>query len=198
MSSPADPRSLKQEIRKQGLARRKAQPEKDQASRAICERFASLPAYEAADTVMLYVHMRDEVRTQEFLPEAIASGKRVIVPYCVENELELFRLESMDELEIGTWGILEPRILLRGMPTKRAEPREIDVIIVPGVAFDRRGGRLGHGRGYYDRLLQHVRPDATLAGVCYESQLFPEVPMLEYDVFMNHVLTEKGSYLGAR
>jgi 5-formyltetrahydrofolate cyclo-ligase len=72
----------------------------------------------------------------------------------------------------------------------------LDLVMVPGVAFDLRGGRLGHGKGYYDRLLPRIRPSAPLVAVAFECQLFPEIPMLEYDVFMDRVITEKAIYLG--
>ena len=196
MESDLDPRTLKQAIRRQAEASRAAQPDKDELSRAICGRFAALPEYAAAATVLLYVHMRSEVRTQPFLPAAIAQGKRVVVPYCAGDALELFRLESPSELEIGTYGILEPRVPLRGLAAKRVPPEALDLVMVPGVAFDRRGGRAGHGKGYYDRLLRHVRPDATLVGVAYECQLFPQIPMLDHDVFMDKVITEKAVYPG--
>lgn len=196
MESAADLRSRKQAIRKQAQENRKNQPDKDEASRVICERFASLPEFAAAQTVMLYVHMRNEVRTQPFLPTALAMGKRVVVPYCVDDSLELFHLENLEELEIGTWGILEPQMLLRAAPTKRVRPDEPDLIMVPGVAFDRRGGRMGHGKGYYDKLLQRVRPDAVLVGIAYESQIFPEIPMGGHDIFMDRVITEKAVYEG--
>lgn len=196
MPSTADLHDLKKSIRQQAQANRKAQPDKDNVSLAIWERFSSLPEYASAKTVMLYVHMRNEVRTQPFLSVALSQGKKVVVPYCVEDELELFRLESMDELEIGTWGILEPRMLLRAMPEKRPQPEELDLVMVPGVAFDRRGGRTGHGKGYYDKLLQHARPDAPLVAVAYECQLFPEIPMMEHDIFMDKVVTEQAVYEG--
>ena len=74
--------------------------------------------------------------------------------------------------------------------------KEIDLIIVPGVAFDRRGGRTGHGKGYYDKLLEHARLDTPLVALAFECQMFDEIPMQEHDVFMDKVVTEKASYDG--
>jgi 5-formyltetrahydrofolate cyclo-ligase len=68
------------------------------------------------------------------------------------------------------------------------------MVVVPGVAFDRSGGRLGHGKGYYDKLLVRIRPDAHIVAVAYECQLFPEVPMLPHDVRMHKVVTESAVY----
>lgn len=189
-------RRVKEEIRKQAHANRRAQPDKDAVSRAICARFAALPEYAAARTVLLYVDVRSEVRTRHFLPEALAAGKRVAVPYCVGGELELFHLERMDELAEGTFGILEPRPGLRERPEKRVDVRQVDLIMVPGVAFDRSGGRTGHGKGYYDKLLASARPDTPLVAAAFECQLFPEIPMMPHDVFMDKVITEKAVYQG--
>ncbi len=198
MESSSELRRLKAQLRRQAEAARARQPDKDELSRAICRRFAALPEYFAAATVMLYVHVRNEVRTQEFIQAVLAQGKGVVVPYCVGNELGLFRLESLDELAPSTFGLLEPRPQLRALPEKRVEAREVDLIMVPGVAFDRDGGRLGHGKGFYDRLLGRARRDALLVGVAFECQLFPDVPMGEHDVYMDRVVTEAAAYPGRR
>jgi len=197
--APLDPSlALKQEIRRQARARRDEQPDKDGLSEIIWQRFLALPEYAAAETVMLYVDARSEVRTRPFLTAVIAAGKRVVVPYCVEGELELFCLESMEELAPGHFGIQEPRPPLRQLPGKRVEPGALDLVMVPGLAFDRRGGRAGYGKGYYDRLLVRTRPETRRVAVAFECQLFPEVPMLEYDVFMDKVVTEGAMYEGSQ
>ncbi|MFN7889152.1 MAG: 5-formyltetrahydrofolate cyclo-ligase, partial [Pirellula sp.] len=136
-------------IRKQSHENRRQQPEKDAVSERIVRRFMDLPEYEKAGTVMFYVDVRDEVRTRHSLPEALASGKRIVVPYCLDGELELFWLENMDELEWGMYRILEPKVELRDVAAKRLTPTDLDLVMVPGVAFDRNGGRTGHGKGYY-------------------------------------------------
>lgn len=190
----AERRRRKNELRVLAEAARRQQPDKDALSRIICQRFASLPEYLRADTVLLYVHVRSEVRTCEFLPQAMAEGKRVLVPWCQGDELELFHLEDLAELGPGAFGLLEPRPELRTQPGKQRDIAEVDLVMVPGVAFDRRGGRLGHGKGYYDRLLCRARADTLRVGVCYESQLVPEVPMGPRDVPMHRVITESAIY----
>jgi 5-formyltetrahydrofolate cyclo-ligase len=159
-------------------------------------RFLTLPEYAAAKTVMFYVDVRAEVRTRNDLSTALASGKRIVVPYCVDGELELFHLESMDELETGMYRILEPKAELRNVPAKRVEVEELDLIMVPGVAFDRRGARTGHGKGYYDKLLEHARPDTPLVALAFECQMFEEIPVAEHDVFMDKIVTESAVYAG--
>jgi 5-formyltetrahydrofolate cyclo-ligase len=186
----------KKQIREEAHARRNQQPDKDPLSQHICAAFGALPEYATARTVMYYVDVRSEVRTRQSLPTALTHGKRIIVPYCVNNELELFLLENMDELAVGMYRILEPKPELRGLPGKRVGATELDLVMVPGVAFDRRGARMGHGFGYYDKLLQHARPDTPLVALAFECQLFDEIPTAAHDIFMDRVITEKAVYQG--
>ncbi|MFO0871836.1 MAG: 5-formyltetrahydrofolate cyclo-ligase [Pirellulales bacterium] len=186
----------KKDLRERAHAARNAQPDKDELSRVIVDRFLALPEYAQAGTVMFYVDVRSEVRTRQHFPAALASGKRIVIPYCVDGELELFHLQSLDELSVGMYKILEPREDLRSVAEKRVAVEELDLIMVPGVAFDRRGARSGHGKGYYDKLLEHARPDAPLVALAFECQMFDEVPVAEHDIFMDKVITELAVYPG--
>ncbi len=156
----------------------------------------ALPEYEAAETVMFYVDVRAEVRTRHDLEAALASGKRIVVPYCLDGELELFHLEAMEELELGMYKILEPRSELRERNEKHLQPQDLDLIMVPGVAFDQEGGRTGHGKGYYDKLLEHARPDTPLVALAFECQMFEGIPMQAHDIYMDKVITETDVYVG--
>jgi 5-formyltetrahydrofolate cyclo-ligase len=189
-----DVHRLKRQMRIEAIARRASQPDAQGLSETIFRQLAALPEYAGARVVMLYLDVRDEVRTRWFVPAAWAQGKTVVVPYCTESDLELFRLDNFDELIPGTMGILEPKPELRVARDKRIDPTQLDLVVVPGVAFDRRGGRLGYGKGYYDKLLRQVRGDATKAAVCFECQLFAEIPVLPHDVRMDMVVTEKAVY----
>jgi 5-formyltetrahydrofolate cyclo-ligase len=193
-----DPQARKAAIREQARKNRIAQKDKDAVSRQIVQAFFDLPAYKAAKTVLFYVDAGSEVRTRHLLPDALAHGKRVVVPWCVveTNELELFHLEAMSELVEGAYKILEPAEHLRLAAGKRVAPEELDLVMVPGTAFDPRGGRMGQGKGYYDRLLARVRPDAPLVALAFDGQMFPEIPVAAHDVFMDGVLTERQFYQG--
>ena len=186
----------KQEIREQAHTNRKAQESKDDLSRVICDTFVALPEYVLAATVMYYVDVRTEVRTRQALPAALSHGKRIVVPYCVDGELELFHLENMEEVAVGMYKILEPKAELRDAPHKRVTPEELDLVMVPGVAFDRGGARMGHGFGYYDKLLEHARRDTPLIALAFECQLFPEIPTQPHDIFMDKIVTETTVYIG--
>ena len=187
---------LKTAIRKQAHENRRAQSEKDSVSSIIVNRFMNLPEYHAAKTIMFYVDVRDEVRTRQALPDAVGSGKRIVVPYCVDGELELFWLENMDELELGMYRILEPKNELRIVESKRLQPTDLDLVMVPGVAFDRNGGRTGHGKGYYDKLLQHARLDAPLIALAFECQMFEKIPAESHDIYMDKIVTQDAVYVG--
>ena len=187
----------KNAMRSQAHANRNDQKNKDELSRRIVGAFMSLPEYATADTVMFYVDVRSEVRTRHDLAQALQTGKKIVVPWCNDDgELELFHLENMDELEIGMYRILEPRQDLRHLPEKQVAVESLDLIMVPGVGFDSRGARMGHGKGYYDKLLEHARPDTPLVALAFECQMFEEIPVAEHDVFMDAIITEEGIYDG--
>lgn len=193
---PPDPGDVKKAIREQAHANRRAQLDKDALSAAICEKFIAQGEFAAAKSVMVYIDVRAEVRTRQHLPKLLEGDKRIVVPYCVDDVLELFLLENMDELAVGMYKILEPRAELRDLPEKRVDVRELDLIMVPGVAFDPRGARMGHGKGYYDKLLEHARPETPLVALAFECQIFPEIPTQPHDIFMDKIITEKSIYEG--
>lgn len=184
----------KRRIRTLAAANRRQQPDKDAVSRLICDKLAALPEYSAAHTVLFYVDFGDEVRTRRQVQAALAEGKDVVVPCCQGDALVLFRLKSFEELAPGTWGILEPKAELLAGAGRRANVEEVDLVVVPGVAFDRDGGRLGYGKGYYDKLLSGAAPGTRLVASAFECQVFPEIPMLPYDVRMDKVVTEAAVY----
>ncbi|QDV86695.1 5-formyltetrahydrofolate cyclo-ligase [Stieleria magnilauensis] len=185
----------KDSIRRAAAAARREQGDKERLSRQITDRLQSMPQYAAAGCVLWYVHVRDEVRTEQALQQTLRgtrqAGKRIAVPYCVGEDLHLFDLRGWDDLSPGAFGILEPRPEIRGRADRSVAATELDLIVVPGVAFDPDGGRLGHGRGFYDRLLAGVRAETALVGVAFECQIVPHVPLDDHDVSMDWVVTEK-------
>jgi 5-formyltetrahydrofolate cyclo-ligase len=193
-----DPKAL---LRRAAYDARNAQVDKDRVSEIAVASLVQLPEYQRAQTVMWYLDCRSELRTRRALPAALASGKRIVVPYCTvddagANKLGLWWLQSLDELVVGKWKILEPPRERWGDPEKEVPPERLDLVIVPGVAFSRDGGRMGNGQGYYDRLLANVRPDCPLIGLCYECQLFDDLIVNPHDVFMDKVVTQRAVYPG--
>lgn len=186
MSSLGD---AKAELRQRIRQVRREQSEKEIVSCHATTRLMSMPEYQSADSVMWYVDVRDEVRTRGALFDELRRRKQMVVPYCVDQDLELFRLRSADELVPGQFGILEPRAELRQRADRRVDPMDLDLVVVPGLAFDRSGGRLGYGKGFYDRCLSKTRSELTRVALAYDCQLVPTVPTDDHDVPMDWIVT---------
>ncbi len=175
--------------------RLRAMPDKAAASREVVTRLQSLPVYQQAKAVHVYVNLPGEVQTQPLLHDLLKSGRQVFVPYCVEgNQLRLFRLKDAAELTPGAYGILEPEPALREDAARRGAVEQLDLLIVPGVAFDHRGMRLGRGKGYYDRLLAARSETAAVVALAFDCQMAPEIPTDPHDQPMTMVVTQSAVY----
>ena len=118
-------------------------------------------------------------------------GKRIGVPISVPKTKELLVSELMDfdnELDIGPYNILTPK----DEYVRIVSPNLVNLVLVPGVAFDKGGYRVGYGGGYYDRFFSKLNNDVIKIGLCYEIQLLPKVPTDTYDIPVNYIITEKG------
>ncbi|MHB8864320.1 MAG: 5-formyltetrahydrofolate cyclo-ligase [Pirellulaceae bacterium] len=184
----------KRQLREEVLRYRSEQADKLSCSRQIRNRLIALPEYPTARTLSIYVATPVEVQTQELISGAWNDGKEVAVPCCIRNELRMFHLSAMAELAPRTLGILEPRKDLWPSEERWLDVSRIDLFVVPGVAFDSSGGRLGYGKGYYDRLLANARPDAAKIAIAFECQVIDRVPMTARDSFVDCVITEKRVY----
>ncbi|AEH43932.1 5-formyltetrahydrofolate cyclo-ligase [Thermodesulfatator indicus DSM 15286] len=144
--------------------------------------------YEKAQKILFYASFKSEVETYELIQKALTEGKEVYLPktYISEHKLRLFKIKSLKELKPGAYGIPEP-------PENNPEimPHELDLIILPGVAFDLSGGRLGYGGGFYDRLLAKAQ-DITKIALAFECQLVKTLPLEAHDLRVNAIVTEKG------
>ncbi|PRR68698.1 5-formyltetrahydrofolate cyclo-ligase [Neomoorella humiferrea] len=183
---------MKQELRRLVIARRNALAEtvRETKSEIIYNKLTGLPAWQQAEVVMSYVSFGSEVTTHALIKGALAVGKRVAVPLCVREGRCLIPSEIFafpDDLRPGTWGILEPRQeCLRPL-----DPQLIDLVIVPGVAFDRKGNRLGYGAGYYDRFLKTLRPGAAIIALAFSEQIVPDVYAEDHDLPVDMVVTDE-------
>jgi 5-formyltetrahydrofolate cyclo-ligase len=137
-----------------------------------------------AETIAFYVSMEGEVDTHDIMQAAWAKGKRVITPRVSSGRsLDLCEINSLDDLEKGTYDILEPK-----SHCTVVKPDEIDLVVVPGIAFDRRGHRIGSGKGYYDRLLKKTK--CIHVGLAYNFQIIDYIPEEDFDVPCQLVVTE--------
>jgi len=180
----------KKELRKEILEIRRAQSEdeKKRKSVQIWKRLKRLPEFKNADTVMFYISLPDEVDTERMIKESITAGKKVVVPVVNREKgiIEPSELKDYEkELEPGTFGILEPKPAYR----RRVNTRDIDLVVVPGVAFDRCGNRLGFGAGFYDRFLKGLR-GVPFVGLAFDFQLKNRLPSGLHDISMDIIITE--------
>jgi 5-formyltetrahydrofolate cyclo-ligase len=182
--------SMKLTIRQAMLQRRVRfpAPEWKQCSQQIQTHLRQWPVFKNARIVHIYVNIHQEVETRSIIRHCWQSGKTVIVPYLVPQSPVLGHsvLSSFDQLTSGTFDLREP------LPESRVsvDLGIIDLVIVPGVAFDKKGGRLGHGGGYYDLFLSRI--DATMLGICFSFQIVCELPQASHDIPMHAILTEEG------
>lgn len=184
-------KEAKQRLRREMLAIRRSLSAEEikKGSEAIAAYFCAWPKYRAAGVVMFFLAMADEPQTAALIEDAWRAGKKVAVPLMGETYgfMEAAALDSWDCLVTGRLGLKMPD----PAKTRRIDPAAIELVVVPGVAFDPAGRRLGMGAGYYDRFL----PRAALAcrmGLAWSAQIVPEVPVDEHDVRMEYLLTETG------
>ncbi len=175
----------KSELRSQVRKLKKEQAAATLAAEAqqLCEKVLASVEWQMADTILLYHPLSDEVDVRMLIAAGCQSGKRILLPVCVGNDLELRRYEGDDALAVGAYGIQEPT----GTVFPSEDYHRIQLALIPGMAFDRAGHRLGRGKGYYDRLLPQLS-EARLVGICYSFQMMDAVPVNVHDVAVHEVM----------
>ncbi|HEX3025631.1 MAG TPA: 5-formyltetrahydrofolate cyclo-ligase [Clostridia bacterium] len=179
-------KELRQSLRE--IRRRLSPEEKARLDQSVFENLIRTEEYRKAQAILCYVSVRDEVDTLRVIGHALETGKKVAAPICIPegNRMEFHLISSIDDLKIGHFGLLEPE----PKPQTLFYPAKLDFCIVPGLSFDRLGGRLGYGGGYYDRFLSKYR--ITAAGICYSSLISKIIlPTGRYDVPVSIVVTDR-------
>jgi 5-formyltetrahydrofolate cyclo-ligase len=183
--------TLKKQLRQEILNKRRclgAECILDEST-SIAKHLCAWPTYLAAKTVMLFMSMPDEPQMNEVIEHAWAHGKRVCIPHTREDYglMDAAEIGSFDDLVVGQFDILVPD----PAKLKIVEPGDIDLIVVPGVAFECTGERCGMGAGYYDRFLKQANK-ALLIGVSLACQIVPNVPTDEHDYLVQYIVTHDG------
>lgn len=185
----------KEEIRRRILGVRGALPEEELAAKsdAILQRVLKTPEYEEADNILLYADYCREVRTRGLFEDAVRHRKRVYFPRAdsLTNRMEFYQVTALGQMRAGYKGIPEPGELPASR--YRLNKNEDTLMIVPGVAFDISGYRLGYGKGFYDRFLADRRQISTMA-LAYACQLVDELPHDTHDIKMDKIVTEEIIY----
>lgn len=156
-------------------------------SKAIMDRLFSLPEFEKSRTVLFYASFGSEVDTYKMMEEALRQGKTVCVPVTSfkDKTIEISGIASLSDLEKKPSGLIEPKKI------NPVDLEKIDIVIVPGIAFDLDGYRIGYGGGFYDKLLRKAPRRIISIGLCFEQNLEQRLPRQSHDAKMNKIITEK-------
>lgn len=180
---------MKEIVRMQNLSKRNSlsKQEVKKKSLLIEENLLRLPEFEKAESAMFYYGIDNEVETQNLIEKALQAGKKVFLPVTdfAKRKITPTEISSLESLQKTKKGLLEPK------SGKEAKATDLDIIIVPGIAFDRQGSRIGTGRGFYDNLLRRVSTKIPLVGLCFEENLEESLPHESHDVKMDIVVTDK-------
>lgn len=153
-------------------------------NQSLYSKFLQSKILDNTNNIMIYYSVRNEVNTLAIIGYLLEAGKKVALPVCTpECDLQAAVINDLNQLQPAPFGLMEPKpggALL--------DYEKIELIIIPGIAFDVKGNRLGHGKGYYDRFLSKA-PNIFKLGLAYDFQLIPEIPTEEHDVKMNGLLT---------
>ncbi len=181
-----DVRLTKRLLRSKILLRLKRQKEEDRfyKSKAVSKKLLRLKEFKKAKLVMFYIALSGEVNTEEMIKAAKKLGKIVTVPVC--TKIGIFMkpciLDGHGALRKGPYGVVEPAV------ERPARIKDLDLVVVPGLAFDKKGNRLGRGKGYYDRFLSKIPKDTPSIGLAFDCQILPSVPTASHDVSVSKVL----------
>lgn len=146
--------------------------------------FLGLKLLNKANYIMIYYSVRNEANTVHIINYLLKAGKTVALPVCTpERDLQAVVITDLSQLQPAPFGLMEP-----GPGADLLENSKLELIVIPGIAFDEKGHRLGHGAGYYDRFLLKT-PNAFKLGLAYDFQLLPEIPAESHDIKMNGLLT---------
>jgi len=175
---------MKNKIRKKLLEARQSIPTLEvlEKSNIILSKLSSLSLFQKARKILCYISFDNEVYTHGFIKK-YAKEKEMYVPVVKGKEIIPSLIKEWQELRTGAYGILEPSEI------KAIEPEKIEMAIIPGIAFDIHGYRLGYGKGYFDRLLK--KTNAFKIGIAFDFQILENVPHEGHDVRMDAIITEK-------
>ena len=173
----------KKELRAMIRAQKRAMTEQEIESKSqrLTELFLATDAYRQAKTIYGYLPYNQEVRTEALLEQALRDGKRVAVPKCYGDEMRFIYLDDLSKVEKGYCGIPEP------VADEPVGDDPTALVLMPGLAFDEEGHRIGYGGGFYDKFLMQEPEHPTLA-LCYDFQMLPELHTEEFDIPVDRVI----------
>lgn len=182
----------KSKIRKRILNVRNNMSKEDvkKNSNAIMDKITSLDIYKHSKVVFIYMDFKNEVMTSNLIKRMLSEKKRVAIPYTdsINTVLIPSEITKESDLKQNSFGYFEPKSILP------VNIEEIDLVIVPGVVFDKNLNRIGFGKGYYDKILNRLKPSAKKVALAHDFQVLEDIPAEEHDVKMDMIITEKNIY----
>ncbi|WP_042277973.1 5-formyltetrahydrofolate cyclo-ligase [[Clostridium] dakarense] len=182
---------MKKEFRSKVISNRKNQSSDfvSKHSSIIVEKLLAMDCIKNAENIMLYLDFNNEVQTDELVNKLLSLKKIVSSPITILNERKLIPCQINDlknDIQIGAYGIREPK----KESSCEVNISDIDIVIVPAVAYDEKCYRLGYGGGFYDRFLEQLRDDAITIGIAFDIQIFNDVPKEPHDAQLDYIVTE--------
>lgn len=169
------------------LLRKQKEEERVIKSRVIQKRLFAMPEFQRAQHILFYASFDGEVETTYMMQEAQKLGKKIVLPIILKDQRQiipsLVENLSQEEFKEGPYGVKQP------LKECRLDLTKIDLVIVPGVAFDKCNHRLGRGAGYYDRFLKTISPETPTVGLAFDFQILDRLPHQEHDIPVSFVLT---------
>ena len=180
---------MKRLKRKELRRKRELIQNREQLSSLIADTFLSTDLYKNARVLLLYFSVGSEVSTHKIFSKALVDSKRVAFPVCLDEDgvMEFYYVNDITDLEEGMYGIRAPK-----GGCEKFDDCKNSVCIVPGIAFDKKGYRLGYGKGYYDRFLEHF--DGISVGLCFNEMLEEDLPADSFDKRADYIITDKQIY----
>ena len=181
-------KELKKEIRKSIIEKRNKIKNKDKTSmdKKIIESFKKEDSYKKARGIFIYIGFGSEINTKVIIEDALKKGKEVYVPKVKGKEMLLIKIDSLENLVTSSYGILEPI-----GDNNNFDVDKLDLLVMPGVAFDNSGNRIGYGGGYYDRFLEKNKTNAEKIALAYEFQILNSINNEKHDVNVDKIITEE-------
>lgn len=177
-----DKKELRQFIRNE--KRQYSSSQLEELSLSVLSRLNGNDHLQRAETILMYYSLPDEVNTHAYIDQLLSEGKKILLPEVIDGENMVIReYTGKHDLKEGAFHIMEP--IRRLFPEERYQ--ELDLAIIPGMAFDAKRNRLGRGKGYYDRFLQKI-PQVYKIGICFPFQLVDEIPTEETDIKMDAIM----------
>lgn len=187
----------KKELRKEAKLYRKSLSEDDRLNKStdIISNLKGLDAFMKAEVILMYASLPDEVETLSLMQELLEAGKKEIYcPVTQGDEMEFYRIQTMEDLKEGNFHVLEPEV---SEETLLKPVKEVNYcMIMPGLMFDKKGNRLGYGKGYYDKYLAGLDEDINMTTIAlsYELMVKDEIPAEETDRRADYIVTEEILY----